>query len=245
MENRLPIRTEKCPIVDALIEIRFETSLYPNAVFGLIYDAIRSDYPGNVEKLPILQLPDQLREQDPGFRFKPHYKIENSGFIIQIGPDVLTISSKMPYLGWSVFESHVFHILATVIKRGIISKVTRLGHRYINFFPGNVFPDLNIEFSMCNGSYIPTGTIIYTETKDGEFINTLQLSNNATSEKDGIVTYGTVIDIDTYRIFDHISFIDTYEENIDIAHKTGKKIFFSLLKDELLNSLNPIYEDGK
>lgn len=245
MTNKLPIRTEKCPIVDALIEIRFETSLFPNAVFGLIYDAIRGDYPGTVEKLPILQLPDQLREQDPGLKFKPHYKIENTEFILQIGPDVLTISTKMPYPGWEKFESHVFYILGKIIEKKIISRVIRLGHRYINFFPGNIFSNLNIEFSMCKGDYKPLGTIIYTETKDGEFVNTLQLSNNATSEKDKKITLGTVIDIDTYRVFDDSSFINSHNDNINIAHITGKKLFFSLLKDDLLNSLNPIYEDGK
>lgn len=245
MTNKLPTRTEKCPIVDALIEIRFETSLFPNAVFGLIYDAIKEDYPGTVEKLPILQLPEQLRELDPGLKFKPHYKIENAGFIMQIGTDVLTISSKMPYPGWKAFESHVFYILEKIIKRNILGRVIRLGHRYINFFPGNILPDLHINLSMCNGSYKLLGTTIITETKDGEFINTLQLSNSATSENNKVLTHGTVIDIDTYRVYDNTSFIDSYNANIDTAHKTGKKLFFSLLKDDLLNSLNPIYEDGK
>lgn len=252
MNKKLPIRTEKCSIIDALIEIRFETSLFSNAVFGLIYEAIREDYPDNVEKLPILQLPEQLREQDPGLKFKPHYKIENERFIVQIGPDVLTVSSKMPYPGWGIFESQVFYILEKVIKRRIISKVLRLGHRYINFLPGNILPELNMEFSVCNSLYDTLETAIRTEIKDGEFTNTLQLSNSVILEKDDKLLKGSIIDIDTYRSFKDLSFTDSYEEyidaykgNINIAHNIGKRLFFSLLKEDLLNSLNPIYDDGE
>lgn len=252
MKTKLPIRTEKCSIIDALIEIRFETSLFPNAVFGLIYDVLREDYPDKVEKLPILQLPEQLREQDPGLKFKPHYKIENARFIVQIGPDVLTVSSKTPYPGWDVFESQVFYILEKVIKKGIVTKVTRLGHRYINFLLGDILPGLNIEFSVCNSLYSTSETTIRTEIRDGEFINTLQLSNSVTLEKDNELMHGSIIDIDTYRSFKDLSFTDSYEEyidaykgNINIAHKTGKRLFFSLLKEDLLDSLNPIYDDGE
>lgn len=243
MDKKLPIRTEKCPIIDALIEIRFETPLFPNAVFGLIYDALREDYPDKVEKLPILQLPEQLREQDPGLKFKPYYKIENARFIVQIGPDVLTVSSKNPYPGWSIFESHVFYIIEKVIKRGIITKVIRIGHRYINFFSGDILPKLNIEFCVCNSLYNTSETTIRTEIKDGGFINTLQLSNSVTLEKDKELHLGSIIDIDTYRFFDDLSSIGAYKGNIKVAHKTGKALFFSLLKKDLLNSLNPIYDD--
>lgn len=248
----MPISTEKCPIIDALIEIRFSTSLFPNAVFGLIYEALREDYPNEVEKLPILQLPDQLREQDPNLRFKPHYKIENDRFILQIGPDVLTVSSKTPYPGWDAFEAHVFYILDKVIKKGIITKVVRLGHRYINFFSGDILSKLNLEFSLCNGSYKPLSTTIQTETKDGDFTNMIQLSNCVTLEKDQVTAQGSIIDIDTYRFFKDLSFTESYsgfseayKGSINVAHQTGKKLFFSLLNEDLLNSLNPRYDDGE
>lgn len=70
----LPKTIDPCPIVDALLEIRFQTLTHPNAVFGLIYNELQKDFP-KVENLPILQLPDAIRASDPNFKFKPQYKL--------------------------------------------------------------------------------------------------------------------------------------------------------------------------
>jgi uncharacterized protein (TIGR04255 family) len=69
---KLPKTINPCPIIDALLEIRFRTTTHPNAVFGLIYNTLQEDFP-RVESLPILQLPDQVRAADPNFKYKPHY----------------------------------------------------------------------------------------------------------------------------------------------------------------------------
>ena len=115
---KLPKRIENSPIVDALIEIRFETNIFKSAVFGLIYQEIMTDYPGQVTQLPILQLPEQIREQDPNLQFKPEYRIENEKFIIQIGRDVLCISSKIPYIGWDAFSNHAVYIISKLTNKG-------------------------------------------------------------------------------------------------------------------------------
>ena len=95
MNKRMPLRLEKCPLVDALIEIRFESSIIGSAIFGIIYNLIRNDYKGPVTNLPILQVPEQIRKNDPNLKFKPLYRIEAEKYIIQIGDDVLCISSKI------------------------------------------------------------------------------------------------------------------------------------------------------
>ena len=53
---QLPASIEKCPIIDALIELRFEAKVNPSAVFGMIYSVLMEKYPGNIVNLPILQL---------------------------------------------------------------------------------------------------------------------------------------------------------------------------------------------
>ena len=105
-----PKTINPCPILDALIEIRFSSKINSNAVFGLFYNALQSDFP-KVESLPILQLPDIVRVNDPNFRYKPHYKISNDKFVLQIGPDVIAISAYPSYVGWEVFSSKIFNIL--------------------------------------------------------------------------------------------------------------------------------------
>lgn len=243
MDRFLPSRIEKCPLIDALIEFRFEAAIAKSAVFGVIYNLIRNDYRGNVINLPILQIPEQIREVDPNLKFKPLYKIEGDKFIIQIGYDVLSISSKMPYVGWPEFSQHSLSLINKIIQEGIIKRVSRLGHRYINFFRGDITNSLTMSFSMTE-KYVSENLLIRTDVRDGNFMNTLQFANNANYRPNPNTSeiVGSLIDIDTSREYSDNFFIENREQEINMAHECEKKLFFSLLKPTFLETLNPTFE---
>lgn len=243
MDRFLPSRIEKCPLIDALIEFRFEADIAKSAVFGVIYNLIRNDYRGNVINLPILQIPEQIREVDPNLKFKPLYRIEGEKFIIQIGYDVLSISSKMPYVGWPEFSQHSLSIINKIIQEGIIKRVLRIGHRYINFFRGDITDGLTMSFSMTE-KYVSENLLIRTDVRDGNFMNTLQFANNANYRPNPNTSeiVGSLIDIDTSREYSDNYFIENREQEINMAHECEKKLFFSLLKPTFLETLNPTFE---
>ena len=243
MDRFLPSRIEKCPLIDALIEFRFEAAIAKSAVFGVIYNLIRNDYRGNVINLPILQIPKQIREVDPNLKFKPLYRIEGDKFIIQIGYDVLSISSKMPYVGWPEFSQHSLSLINKIIQEGIIKRVSRLGHRYINFFRGDITNSLTMSFSMTE-KYVSENLLIRTDVRDGNFMNTLQFANNANYRPNPNTSeiVGSLIDIDTSREYSDNFFIENREQEINMAHECEKKLFFSLLKPTFLETLNPTFE---
>ena len=243
MDRFLPSRIEKCPLIDALIEFRFEAAIAKSAVFGVIYNLIRNDYSGNVINLPILQIPEQIREVDPNLKFKPLYRIEGDKFIIQIGYDVLSISSKMPYVGWPEFSQHSLSLINKIIQEGIIKRVSRLGHRYINFFRGDITNSLTMSFSMTE-KYVSENLLIRTDVRDGNFMNTLQFANNANYRPNPNTSeiVGSLIDIDTSREYSDNFFIENREQEINMAHECEKKLFFSLLKPTFLETLNPTFE---
>jgi len=145
----LPKKIAPCPIIDALLEIRFETDVHPSAVFGIIYHAISTKYP-NVEKLPVLQVPEPVRDNDPTFKFKPYFKVTDNNYIVQIGPDVITISSHPKYAGWNSFSAEIFTLIHTVQNLDIVNSIVRLGLRYINFFPIDIFNNINLEILFKN-----------------------------------------------------------------------------------------------
>lgn len=243
MDRFLPSRIEKCPLIDALIEFRFEAAIAKSAVFGVIYNLIRNDYRGNVINLPILQIPEQIREVDPNLKFKPLYRIEGDKFIIQIGYDVLSISSKMPYVGWPEFSQHSLSLINKIIQEGIIKRVSRLGHRYINFFRGDITNSLTMSFSMTE-KYVSENLLIRTDVRDGNFMNTLQFANNANYRPNPNTSeiVGSLIDIDTSREYSDNFFIENREQEINMAHECEKNLFFSLLKPTFLETLNPTFE---
>ncbi|MDZ7758957.1 MAG: TIGR04255 family protein [Desulfovermiculus sp.] len=68
---KIPKRIDPCPIVEALYEIRFEPNYPSDAIFGLIYKAMKQEF-DSFEKLPILELPETIRSTDDVLEYKPY-----------------------------------------------------------------------------------------------------------------------------------------------------------------------------
>lgn len=236
MTKTLPKSIENCPIVDALIEIRFKSKIHQNAIFGIIYNTLKSDF-SKIEDLPILQIPEPIRISDPNLKYKPLYRISNDEFVIQIGPDVLAIGSYPKYLGWKKFSSKIFEILNKIEDLKIISEVERLGIRYINFFNEDIFDNLKLEINLDNKKLKSQKSVIRTEFNQGKFISTLQISNDAQSNN----VFGSIIDIDCHKTKGLQDFFKNKEALINEAHLKEKELFFDLITDEYLKKLNPKY----
>lgn len=236
----LPHKIEICPIVDTVVEIRFSSTIFSNAVFGMVYSEFQKDYP-RVEKLPILQLPDQLREIDPNLKFKPHYRISDGKYTIQIGPDVFTIGSPIPYVGWPEFSEQIYSLYLRLFKLNIISNVLRLGVRYVNFFEDDIFSKIKLSLSIDNNEHKSKNTLIRTEIDKNGFTNTIHIANDVTRAVGSKVFKGSIIDIDTSRNYIDARFLTDFKNEVESAHSTEKELFFSLLKDDFLKFLKPIY----
>ncbi|MCR4612708.1 MAG: TIGR04255 family protein [Bacteroidaceae bacterium] len=242
--QKLPQKIKFCPIIDALIELRFETEIERSAVYGMIYGLICKDYPGSSEALPIVQIPEPFRVSDPSLRFKPYYRLRTKDVIFQIGPDVITISSSLPYIGWERFAEHIMHVLGLVQSGNnpIIKRVVRFGHRYVNFFVGDMKDNITMKFSMTEG-YITQSLSINTQIRDSGFDNTVQFIDSAeltiqpTNEK----KIGSIIDIDTAKNYHDGYFLEHIAEELNAAHQCEKGLFFSILKEDFLTTLHPEY----
>lgn len=232
----LPKKIDPCPIIDALVEIRFSTKIHPNAVFGLFYNALQSDF-DKVENLPILQLPDTVRSSDPSFKFKPHYKITSNKFVVQIGPEVISVSSFPEYIGWDIFSNKIFDVLTKVEEVNIIKEIHRIGIRYINFFENDIYQNINLNVNLGDKQIPYNNTVIRTEFEQETYKSTLQIANNANNNG----KLGSVIDIDTYLSTEIENFFTNKEDYINNGHEKEKQLFFSLLKDNFLKTLNPQY----
>lgn len=247
MHMPLPTSIENCPLVDALIEIRFEPKVFKEAVFGLIYQQINSDFPDTPQSLPILQLPEPLRAMDPNLKFKPYYRLENKQFVVQIGPDVMTVSSRMPYVGWGHLKSYAENVFSKIFAiPNFISTVSRLGIRYISVFETNVIDKINVRINFSNPEVQTINSQIRVEIPEDNFISILQVISEGTFNIPGIIERnGTIVDIDTCRMYGDNAFIENFSGELEKAHKIEKTMFFSLLEAEFLNSLKPIYDDQK
>lgn len=238
---KLPKRITPCPLIDAVVELRFDSSLPPDAVFGMAYGRLKETY-SKVEKLPILNLPDMIRLKDPDLIFQPYYKLSGDQFVVQIGPKVLSITSPGEYSGWEAFFAKIKETYDVIKPIGIIKTVTRLGIRYINFFDFDIFEKINLRISLNDQPLSAKQTTVRLEIQDERFGHLLQVVNNVTVEgKPKGPRKGSVIDIDTHMEGRFEDFFDSMEDFVSDGHQAEKQLFFSLLKPDFLASLKPEY----
>lgn len=232
----LPKKIEPCPIADALLEIRFQPLVDPNAVFGLVFKELKDSFQ-SIEKLSILQLPEFVRDNDPDLKFKPHHKMFNDKYVVQIGPNVISISSFPIYNGWVDFSETIYTIISKISNSEIVDKIERIGLRYINFFEKNIFDNISLKILLNDCQITQPNTIIQTQINSDEFTSTLQIANNVLFNNN----FGSVIDIDTYTETSLTNFFENYSSVISKAHQYEKELFFSVLTEEFLKTLSLEY----
>ncbi len=238
--DKLPISISPCPIIEAIFEIRFESYFPGDAIFGIVFNQFKDEFQ-NVEQLPILQLPAAIRNQDPNLKFSPHYKIKKDNFIIQIGPNVFSLTNIKEYCGWKVFSEKIFNTYNKVSELNLIKKQFRTALRYINILPDiNIFENSNLGIKL-NDRSLGANQINFTAEIPYEYgASNLKLINFAEVIFENQAVKGAIVDIDTHVQQEKF---DNFQDAVKCAHTAEKELFFKLLKQEFLNTLNPVYEE--
>ncbi len=234
-----PNKITPCPIAEAIFEIRFESSLPSEAIFGVAYQDFKSDFP-KMEKLPILQLPEMIRNSDPNLIFSPHYKLVKDNFIIQIGPKVFSLAATGEYCGWEIFSKEILAAYNRISALEVFDTISRCALRYINIFDGlNILDHSTLKLSIGKDDLVASKSNLMSEIEVETCIHTLRIMNETEILLEGGTkkANGSVIDIDT--ILKEID--NDMNHNIEAAHLAEKELFFSLLSGEFLESLNPEY----
>ena len=242
---RIPVKLNLCPIIESVFEIRFDSKLDANIVFALIYGKLKDDFP-TIEALPLSEMPASMRDTDPNLKYQPAYKLhykDNENIVLQICAKSVGFSFTPEYCGWKEFRSFVSRYLNVIHETGVIGRVVRIGFRVINFIDGDVFDGEKIRLKIQLGDKeIPyKETSIKTVFSEGEYHSTVSIINQAQLNNVTPVRLGSVIDVDTFsvtceRFFDNAT---NFMENI---HKAEKNVFFSLLTNQYLESMQPEYE---
>jgi uncharacterized protein (TIGR04255 family) len=237
---RLPKLISPCPIRDAVVGVQFESQLPPDAVFGVAYQALKDVFP-QVEPLPILLLPANVRNADKSLEFQPHYRLLNKTTAVLIGPRNIAVGIRGDYPGWATLSANVKNAFELFNRTGIVSRTSRFGLRYINFFPFDVFPNLLLKISVKAESWDGEETFIKTILKGDGCKNLLQIGKGLTLA-DKPLESGSVIDIDSFTTETDGDFMSVLSNFIEAAHRSEKTLFFGVLKPEFLTTLNPVYE---
>jgi len=240
--DRLPTRISPCPIVEAILEIRFITSESWRTLPGLLFAHIRDRYPEQKD-LPLAQLPEEIRRREPAFTYQPLVQFLSRDFLIQFGPRVVSLVTKPnEYPGWAALENEMTWLLTELQKIGFIAEGERLGVRYINFFDLDIFEKLLLDVLTGGKRLAGAELSIATVLPRPPLTARLQVVNSAILGTGDTARRGSVFDVDVWlRSLD----FDLFQNGLakfGEAHQFEKQIFFGLLKPEFLTTLNPVYE---
>ncbi len=240
--DRLPIKVDPCPIVEAVLELRFITSESWLTLPGLLFAHIRERYPAQ-KNLPLADLPPEMRRLEPAFAYQPLVQFLSRDFLIQFGPRVLSLVTKPNrYPGWSAFEEQMSWLLGLLRAIGFISEGERLGVRYINFFAFDIFDKLLLDVNTSGQRLTSDELSITTVLPRPPFTARLQVANSAILGAGNDAKHGSILDVDvSLRSLDFDLFENGLEKFSD-GHLLEKQIFFGLLKPDFLATLNPVYE---
>lgn len=244
-----PTKISPDPIIDSVIEFRFETTVPSDAIFGIFFSHIRDKFPV-FDRLPTADIPEEIRRIDPNLKYAPHYQAVNGPFRLNLGPNVISISNVEQYAGWEEkFRPFIAEIIAKLKLADIVTKFTRIGIRYIDFFEIDIFNHITLSINYQNeplkkfqtDSLSPKQTTISVIIDSDIYTTRLNIQNSTHVNINNRSGFGSIIDTDTfYEQTEGFSF-EELESFIPKVHENSVNIFFAILRQEFIDSLNPVY----
>jgi len=230
------------PIVEAIIELRYEGEVAPELVLDALRDALGT-YNGDPRKQERIQFEAQvsgdtvqsLTKKLPDLTF-----LRTTDGLRQIGvaPGGISVHVLAPYPGWERFleQAHAaVQALPDVVRTG---PVTALGVRYIDRI---TLPDSNVQRFLKVMPYRPTampteltGFHVVTQTTDPTD-GTLALLTIATGPPEADGKPSLIYDLNVRRVSDHLCTFadDAWIPIIEALHKRQREIFEDSITDDL------------
>jgi uncharacterized protein (TIGR04255 family) len=239
--QKLPISISPCPIIDATFDIWFEAKVPPEAVFGLVYQAFCDEFPA-CETLAGAYLTNEARDANPAIAYQPGHRMMNENVCLLIGPRNFAVGMRGEYPGWQKLSSQFIDIATRFDGLKLLTRAQRFGLKYINFFSEDVLPKIKLSFGLEDEDLKGEQIFFRTLVSAPPYKLLLQAGNSITlpSLPNQI---GSVIDIDAFSLTPdtRAGFNKAISAFLEGAHAAEKSLFYRLLSQELLASLNPVY----
>lgn len=238
----VPKKLKNDAIVEAIFELRFDTSTIPEVLFGRL-----ADYgPWKTltqRRLPAYDIPSALRQVDPNLRFQAVFELSGGQRAVRIGPQVISYHRTVPYVGWERFWPELQETITGIFQMAGGLVIRRLGLRYLNALRPDLhgilsISDLDLEITVASERV--TGNVNLNFTVDAPE-NTACTVRIATSEfVQGNLPPNTSVYVDV-DVFTKDGFETKERKAVDnwvaAAHDKEKEQFFRLLTDRSIEAL--------
>ncbi len=247
--NRLPLRLEREPLLDAVFEVRLDDAvsladILPGVLFGKI------DPKPSIRRLPAAEIPQPLRMRDPSLMFTPTQRLECNDCTISIGDRSIIIGSPRPYPKWPVFKQTILRVVAEIAKANVVGAVERYSIKYVNLIEA---PSLEAQISKVDlnlriGNLQVTADHIELKVHhiEDETTHIMTVITGADAHvPDGRDLHGVIVDVDSIRGVASerfMQFADHLESELETLRQANKARFFACLTQETIQEMGAVYE---
>jgi len=245
MQAALPSKLKEDAIVEALLEIQFESDDLGEIVIGRLSDF--DQWSGcSSQRLNASNIPEGIRDSDPALRYQPviERRSQDGASNARIGSHVLSYHAYAPYLGWSEFRPKLFSIVDELFKKTTNLRITRLGFRYINYLQSGKHSvespaDLTLSIMLGEEPIVGGFNLSYLDTiSKHHHILTRVVSPDfieSATRPDDVVC---AADIDVFTAKDFTTGVkEDILKWIEDAHTAEKEAFFCLFKKDTIELL--------
>jgi uncharacterized protein (TIGR04255 family) len=242
--SRVPKKLKNDAIVEALLEIRFDTQTSPEFLFVRLAE-FEPWKQFSQSRLPAYSIPDSIRQVDPNFRYQPTFELldPKGQRSVRIGPKSLSYHLRMPYNGWTAFGKELNHAINALFERANELVVRRLGLRYLNALTSNLhgirgISDLDLSVHIGGERVSENININVTRklTKDSECTVRVATPQFVLGSLPPDTTVLADIDVFTPESFESRDKTEVATW-IEGAHNSKNIEFFALLTDKSITSL--------
>jgi len=237
--------TSTNPVIDAVFDFWFESELPSEALLGIILSKLE-DY-AQVNRLPLLQVPENIRITDPNLKAQPLYEIFSPGkpYKITLGDNLLGLAINGSYIGWNKsYLPEIEKVFSAIFETKRISKINRMGMRYVDFFDFNIFNDCKVKINIAEEAKSSEKMFLKLESlMFGHVETVLVISNDTSVIQDNVLKQGSIIDIvtsitDATILESVFKDITDFFNQVDLMHTVNKDEFKKVISDELCKQLN-------
>lgn len=248
---RLPKKINPDNIREAVVEVKYISNLPFEVLIGIFYTSLSNDY--KYTNRPIQRPINKSafgNSLGQGLTIQigtGQFLFYNQKITILINPNSVVFACLNEYLGWENYRQEIEKALNILQSTGQIRSWVRAGLRYLSEYPDKELKEcINFNFSFGLPKIQSETTAFRSEFLYNGFKVVLNLNNKLPSikrdsTKQSEIVYTSIVDIDVIAENIKIQNVSELIKVIDDCHQNEKEIYFTMLLEEYLSSLNPQY----
>ncbi|MFN8250354.1 MAG: TIGR04255 family protein [Ferruginibacter sp.] len=245
---RLPVKITPDSIKDSIVEIKYSSRTPFEVLVGFIYNALDDTYkytnrPAPNNNQQVGGLPSSIE-----FQIAPLNIFFTETIKLDIRPNSLIFNCLNGYRGWLTYKSEIEKTLNQISTVKEIEKYNRIGVRYISqYSETDITSCTKFNFSFGMPEVVSDTYVFRTEFNQEYFRIILSLQHKAQMLTgkfiNNVAETKPISTIDIDVIAENLSLFTVPElsDFLDKIHDKEKEVFFSIISEDYLKKLNPVY----